>query len=267
MSYQSIFDRLWASYAAQNEQVLPIRQIFEDRGDRVINDHIALRTFNHHKLNVEKLAEVFIQNGYKECDSYDFPVKKLTAKHYEHESDKEAPKVFISELLLEHFSDDLQQTINNCIAQIPDDISSKDLLFSERPWSPISHDTYLTLLAESEYAAWMYAYGYRANHFTVNINALNSFENIEDLNQCLLDSGFELNNSGGLIKGTPADYLEQSSTLASKQQVEFTEGCFAIPSCYFEFAKRYPMQNGELYTGFVAASADKIFESTDVKAD
>ncbi|MDF5295491.1 DUF1338 domain-containing protein, partial [Vibrio parahaemolyticus] len=30
-----------------------------------------------------------------------------------------------------------------------------------------------------------------------------------------------------------------------------------------EFAKRYPMANGELYPCFVAASADKIFESTN----
>ncbi len=36
-----------------------------------------------------------------------------------------------------------------------------------------------------------------------------------------------------------------------------------IPSCFYEFAKRYPQADGELYTGFVAASADKIFESTN----
>ncbi|MGL4837356.1 MAG: DUF1338 domain-containing protein, partial [Shewanella sp.] len=36
------------------------------------------------------------------------------------------------------------------------------------------------------------------------------------------------------------------------------------PSCFYEFALRYPKANGELYTGFVAASADKIFESTNV---
>ena len=46
--------------------------------------------------------------------------------------------------------------------------------------------------------------------------------------------------------------------------VDFTEGMEEIPSCYYEFALRYP-KDGELFQGFVAASADKIFESTHNK--
>ncbi len=38
-----------------------------------------------------------------------------------------------------------------------------------------------------------------------------------------------------------------------------------VPSCYYEFAKRYKDAKGKLYQGFVAASADKIFESTNKK--
>jgi hypothetical protein len=48
-------------------------------------------------------------------------------------------------------------------------------------------------------------------------------------------------------------------------KVEFTEGIYEIPSCYYEFAQRYPDTNGELYSGFIAKSADKIFESTNYK--
>ena len=82
----------------------------------------------------------------------------------------------------------------------------------------------------------------------------------------LLTNGFQLNSSGGLIKGTPAEFLEQSSTLAEEVDVKFEEGIYKIPSCYYEFAKRYVLpQTQKLYTGFVAASADKIFESTDVR--
>jgi hypothetical protein len=47
--------------------------------------------------------------------------------------------------------------------------------------------------------------------------------------------------------------------------VQFTDGTRNIPSCFYEFARRYPMANGQLYGGFVAASADKIFESTNVR--
>jgi hypothetical protein len=45
--------------------------------------------------------------------------------------------------------------------------------------------------------------------------------------------------------------------------VTFTDGTRAIPSCYYEFARRYRLPGGELFQGFVAASADRIFESTD----
>ncbi len=34
-------------------------------------------------------------------------------------------------------------------------------------------------------------------------------------------------------------------------------------SRFDEFARRYPAADGRLYSGFVAKSADKIFESTD----
>ena len=56
---------------------------------------------------------------------------------------------------------------------------------------------------------------------------------------------------------------DRSSTVANKVEVEFTDGKKEIPSCYFEFAKRYPLDSGELYQGFIAKSADKIFESTN----
>ena len=39
-------------------------------------------------------------------------------------------------------------------------------------------------------------------------------------------------------------------------------GAHSIPCCYYEFAKRYTQADGKLFRGFVAQSADKIFEST-----
>ncbi len=66
-------------------------------------------------------------------------------------------------------------------------------------------------------------------------------------------------------KGQPEVLLEQSSTLADDYAVMFSDGELRIPSCFYEFAIRYPKADGELYTGFVAASADKIFESTNAR--
>jgi hypothetical protein len=48
--------------------------------------------------------------------------------------------------------------------------------------------------------------------------------------------------------------------------VEFANGeRHVIPTCYYEFARRYPDADGKIYEGFVAASADKIFESTNAR--
>jgi hypothetical protein len=86
------------------------------------------------------------------------------------------------------------------------------------------------------------------------------------LDRALEDAGFALNLSGGAIKGTPKDLLEQSSTRAEEIDVAFSDGVVRVPSCYYEFARRYPQPDGSLFQGFVPTSADKIFESTNVRA-
>jgi hypothetical protein len=137
------------------------------------------------------------------------------------------------------------------------------LIFAGTPWGLPDHEIYQQLLSESEYAAWMYAWGFRANHFTIFINYLEKFTTIEILNDYLKENGFILNSSGGEIKGTTEQLLKQSSTLADKVALEFKQGLFEIPCCYYEFAQRYEKEPDSLYTGFIASSADKIFESTD----
>ncbi len=266
MSYQPIFKKLWSDFSGQNPKAKQVHDLFVAEGETIRNDHIALRTFNDPRVNLEKLAQAFVNVGYKACGDYDFIQKKLVAKHYEHQTDKLAPLVFISELKLEECSQFLQTEIKAAIDEIPQDIidNPEKLLFSLRPWAKPSHEVYKKLLEESEYAAWTYVYGYRANHFTVSVNGLDKLNTLEKVNDFVESKGYTLNTSGGKIKGTPAEMLEQSSTMAEKYAVDFKEGIHEIPSCFYEFARRHPMSNGELYTGFIAASADKIFESTNV---
>jgi hypothetical protein len=72
-----------------------------------------------------------------------------------------------------------------------------------------------------------------------------------------------MNSSGGEIKGSKEQFLKQSSTLAEIVPVEFIEGVREVPACYYEFAERFRNDDGKLFSGFIAGSADKIFESTD----
>ncbi|MCB8998988.1 MAG: DUF1338 domain-containing protein [Bacteroidales bacterium] len=264
MNYQEIFKRLWEDYIHQNPAAGKIHKLFTDAGEKVENDHIAFRTFNDPRMNIDVLAKVFIKNGYVEKGQYVFKEKHLFARHYEHSGDKKAPRVFISELILQDFSDSLQNIVNHSINQVPDETyRSDDLIFSGSLFPQPSFEVYSKLREESEYAAWLYVFGFRANHFTVSVNALKKYNTIEKLNEFIKAAGFKLNTSGGEIKGTKADLLRQSSTLADQVKVSFTEGVFEIPACYYEFAERFKDANGHYYSGFIASSADKIFESTN----
>ncbi len=257
----ALFDNIWQQYIDVTPSAKSIHQLLGN-GNDIINDHVAYRTFNLANVNLAKLSEHLLALGYSECGQYDFVAKKLTAKHFEH-SDSTMPKVFISELRVEEFPTDIQKIIANLVAQLPDNVSERsDFLYSGQLWK-ISSADYQKLLATSEYAAWLSAWGYRANHFTVSINHLENYDDIIAVNDALKAAGYSLNTNGGEVKGDSKVKLEQSSTLADRAQVTFTDKKMEIPSCFYEFAKRYPLANGELYTGFVAASADKIFDSTN----
>ncbi|KYG60924.1 DUF1338 domain-containing protein [Bdellovibrio bacteriovorus] len=263
MSLETLLQKMWVDYCELNPAAKRIHDIFTKEGENVINDHIALRTFNHPRLGIESLAQHFKKYGYVEKGEYTFVEKKLYAKHYEHPNE-DMPKIFISELELEKVSPFIRETVNKLVEQLPDSvIQSETFPMCGRPWKT-SFDLYSQLAKESEYASWVAAYGFRPNHFTVNINKLKKFEDIVQLNDFIKKQGYTLNKAGGEVKGTPADYLEQSSTMASEIPVKFDDGStHNIPGCYYEFAKRYPLANGKLYQGFVAKSADKIFESTN----
>ena len=264
MKLKDIFSKLWEIYTSKNPDVQKVYNLFLKEGERVVNDHIAFRTFDDPRVNIEILAQPFLANGYVEKGEYHFEAKKLFARHYEHKSEPEAPRVFISELLTGEFSPLLQETISKTLDQMSmEKLHVDGLIFSGRIWEKPSFNTYKKLLEESEYAAWLYVFGFCANHFTVSVNYLEKYNSIEKVNSLLKDNGFLINDSGGEIKGTPAELLEQSSIKSGLVKIDFKEGEFEIPGCYYEFARRYPDINGELYSGFIAKSADKIFESTN----
>lgn len=262
MTLAELFDALWSDYVRMTPQAEHIHRLFGTRGEKVHNDHVALRTYDS-AGGLAALAAPFEAVGYVAKDRYRFDDKKLLARYWQH-PDAALPKLFISELCVAELSASAQQIIARLVAQLPADFDRRaDLPWAGRPWTCTRAD-YETLLAESEYAAWMAAFGFRVNHFTVSVNALTTMPTVAAVNEFLVAEGFVLNTAGGAIKGTPADLLEQSSTRADTIAVDLAGETLQLPSCYYEFAKRYPLPSGELFQGFVPASADKIFESTDI---
>jgi hypothetical protein len=263
VTVDELLTALWRDFVAMTPQAERIHRLFSERGELVRNDHVALRTYGAAGIDIAALARPFEALGWQAQDHYRFADKKLVARYWQHD-DPALPKVFISELCVAELSAAANQIIDGLVAQLPAGFGDRpDLPWAGRPWR-VRRAEYESLRFESEYAAWVAAFGFRVNHFTVSVNALTTFPDLHSINSFLLDHGFTLNEAGGVIKGSPEQWLEQSSTRADSIPVAFTDTTDRIPSCYYEFARRYRLPSGELFEGFVPGSADKIFESTDV---
>ena len=105
MDITTLIDRFWEKYTSYTPSAKQIHQLF---GEEITNDHIAFRTLNLPGISIENQKEYLLQYGYQKRGQYDFQVKKLKAIHLENE-DSVMPKIFLSELLLEQFSIDLQK--------------------------------------------------------------------------------------------------------------------------------------------------------------
>ena len=263
MTLQEIYNRLWTDYTSQNPSVKKIYNLFLDEGETIHYDHIAFRSFNDPRVNIDTIARPFIERGYEARGEYHFKKKKAYAQHFEHKEDPGLPRIFISHLLTDQLSDYVQQTVARILDKAPQDkLDSEHLMFSKTLWGTPNYEVYQKLREESEYAAWMYAFGFRVNHFANKVNEFRKFTELEQINERLKNEGWVMNQSGGEIKGNKQQLLEQSSIMADKIDVPFEEGTQNIPACYYEFTKRYRDDQGNLFSGFITSSADKIFEST-----
>lgn len=254
---EALFEELWNSYVDIGPHAQSIRDLLG--GEQVRNDHVALRGLNWPSLGIEALAAPFLDLGYRQGGTYQFPEKHLTAIHLDAPR-KGLPKVFVSELQTEALSDEGRAILASRFQSSEYRLG----LGSGLPPHAKHLSEYERLLEESEYAAWLYAFGFVVNHFTVAVHELPGSPTLEEVNGRLIEAGYELNQSGGTIKGTPEVGLEQSSTLAAPATVRFNEGEKTIPGVFYEFARRHEVE-GELFAGFVAGNADRIFESTDVR--
>jgi len=261
-----LFDNLWDSYTQLSPSAQAIHDIFVSEKEEIVNDHIAFRTFNDSKMNIDVISKRFLEMGYEKKQYYKFREKHLNAVHLEHPTEKHAPKVFISELIVAEFSQVFQTKISDLIHSIPaENYEDNDIILKGNIWGTPSFETYELLRNESEYAAWLYVHGFRANHFTISINALKKMNSIEMVNKFIKENGYALNNTGGEIKGEVEDLLQQSSTLAEIVEIEFKEGRYKVPACFYEFAIRYTDLQGKLFSGFIAKNANSIFDSTNFR--
>jgi hypothetical protein len=271
MERDEFFEMLWDDFVEIAPQAAAIRAKFIQHGETIVNDHVAFRTFDRAPLGLDQLEPLLLDLGYRPLTDYRFSEKKLRARAYVCAG---SPRVFLSELLVDELSAPARQIIDSCVDQArqvieeaegdPDAVPSSAEIFCAGPlWNPLRFSDYERLAQESEYAAWLCALGLHPNHFTLSVNAFKKLTSVEAVLSFVESAGYAVNGAGGRVKGSAQLLLEQGSTLADQMPVQFAHGERKIPTCYYEFALRYPEANGSLFEGFVETSANRIFESTD----
>jgi hypothetical protein len=251
--------------------------------NQIVNDHIAFRTLGVPHLGIQSFEKIFLHHGYQKRDYYYFEGKKLNAYWYAPPSD-EYPRIFMSELVVDELSANVQQIIRQYTDFITaDPVDELDLdngeqigaFFHRSLWQLPTKAHYEALLSESEYAAWVIYNRYYLNHYTISVHALPAgYNTLEEFDTFVEALGIRLNTAGGKVKISGDGLLKQSSTVAEMQDAEFTNGeTLSIAGSYVEFAERLPLPEfshlpaAELQTqhrrnGFETNNADKIFEST-----
>ncbi|WP_394749381.1 DUF1338 domain-containing protein [Spongiimicrobium salis] len=247
------------------------------------NDHIAFRTLGVPHLGLASLEKIFLHYGYEKRDAYSFEEKKLNA-HWYAPPEERYPRIFISELRVEDFSERTQGIVKKYTRNIKaDPVDQLDFskpeevgAFFHKPlWELPTKADYMALLKESEYAAWVIYNRYYLNHYTISVHDLpKEYNTLEQFNTFLETIGLVLNTSGGKIKTSPDGLLKQSSSVAEMVEAEFAQGeKMKIAGSYVEFAERLPLlqykdlpretiQRKHRRDGFESGNADKIFEST-----
>ena len=263
MNRNKFFDSLWKQYISVTPQARGIQALLRRRGEEIINDHVAFRTFDIQGFSLETVTGLVAEIGYERFDSYVFPEKHLRAHAYRVPNDHDAPKIFFSELVRAELDSDSQAIIEEITSPLTGELTLMNLVgdyLFKRP----TLEQYSRLTDASEYAGWLSTMGYQANHFTVNVNRLRSLDSIDEVVDLLVTNQYRLNHVGGVIKGTPSDLLVQASTLADQIRFEFQDGIGSnVPSCFYEFAYRFTDSTGQPFQGFIPNSATAIFESTD----
>ena len=72
MKYSNIFEKLWSDYINLNPHAKLIYELFVSESENIVNDHIAFRTFNDKRVNINVLAKIFIDNAYFNVFNYIF---------------------------------------------------------------------------------------------------------------------------------------------------------------------------------------------------
>lgn len=295
---QSLMESLWDGYCKRVLYAQQYADMVKAEGGNVVNDHCAFRTFNtfvgKQPAGISAISEVLEALGYEKISPYSFPSKHLNSFHYQHPTNINFPKFFVTQLEVKNLSEETQNLINEAVKDTPDILAgeprqllatlkqNKELISAEadrlvealenffaRPWQPAKRETILAVNKESQFAAWTLLHGNSVNHFTAYINHQNvpAWGDIEQTMAVLKEAGIPIKPE---IEGVKGSKLRQSSTQAIDEDCPVVEadgsmGILRWSYAYYELAERgYIERDGKRnwFDGFLGEQATNLFEMT-----
>ncbi len=288
--------KLWEKYLERVPYALKYKELVSQKGGRVINDHVAFRTFNTHTgeqpEGIQAISHIIAPLGYQPAGKYNFPRRKLNAVHYEH-PDELMPKIFVSQLEVNQLPVWAQNLIHQSVRETPylltdsgiallnllqvegaltneaAEVLVDDLIqYFRRPWNAPSREALLKINDLSQYAAWVLLHGNSVNHFTafINYQDVKEWPDLESTCKALAKAGIPMKEK---IEGKNGGKLQQSATFAVKEDtdVKGDDGVEKIcwPYAYYELAQRgFVKEKGrqKLFSGFLGDQAIHLFEMT-----
>uniref|UniRef100_A0A7S4EUF6 2-oxoadipate dioxygenase/decarboxylase n=2 Tax=Chrysotila carterae TaxID=13221 RepID=A0A7S4EUF6_CHRCT len=283
--FEEVRTDLLSAYLRRTPSCTNAVNLLADRGARVHNDHVALRSFvdSRGASGLQFLQHLFVGFGYAPQEGIVIPSMPVNAVWLEPPEETQWPKVFISELRVDEMPSEASAIVYKYVDGYYDDAvidhaaASGDAralvdILETPPWSVTSSDEqslrtlgkqHPALESATEYAAWTLTHAHRWNHATVLVNTLGlqDVDSIAKLNALLRKHEYVFNPAGGadgVTQGSREKHLEQSSTVADEIHVTFACGTERTVRCSFlELIERH-----EGFRGFLGQNAKGIFQST-----
>lgn len=296
---KKLLEKQWAIYKERVSYAAKYADFVEGSGGKVVNDHIAYRSFNcdlngGQPSGLQSTREILEALGYEKKESYQFKIKKLNAMHFEHKDDPTFPKMFVSQLEVNELDNKVSALIEGAVKSCRTVLTekSRDLLaqlkrggsidnqqtesltdnlvdYFTRPWNVVSEEVLQEVNEHSQYAAWTLLHGNSVNHFTAFINEhkVEQWSDIEKTVDGMKELGVPMKNH---IEGGKGSKLRQSSTKAIIEKVpvldsQGKEKLIDWTYAFYELAERGMVeQDGKQveFRGFLGEQATHLFEMT-----
>ena len=70
MNRIDFFAKIWSQYIRMTPQAKRIQALFNARGEHVVNDHVAFRTFDIEGFDLDRATELLAAIGYEAFDNH-----------------------------------------------------------------------------------------------------------------------------------------------------------------------------------------------------